>query len=293
MYLKFETHPTVDDLISMTDLMFRWQHEPAFKILTAMQRDKPAHSKFNKTTDPLKFYVVNSSTDSVSGVKKIELSEWPYIYENFLYFSTHFNELVFFRDEIEAVEEVNKHFTVVPDKPDKDGHLQQCTIDNVSQLAPQLLYTLLSLIRKNGAWRASVRERLYASEVESEYAIFDFAKTPKPDWIIPHNRLWPKYHLPNHTAFKVRPLTDSAYQHLHEFVQDKREKGFANTVKDNDLLLGLISEYVPLLTDMQLGDLIPASPGMARGDDTSRKRGEWLRRRLNSSIDREKLLKTR
>ena len=291
MFLKeIEPQPLLDELISLTDLMFRWQYEPTFKITMAVQL------KQNK--NPLKLYHINTSTDSISGRKILNFTEITYSLGSWRYYIDHFNELIFFRKDIDELEKKNKRLTSVPDKldssaadisdslePDKlenKKHFQLCTIDNVSRLAPQLLYVILSCAKKEKAWRATFRKHLYSDGSDYDDVDHNFTTRPKLDWRVYHNRLWPKFQLPNPDAVKDRPFNDNAYGALKNFVQDKRNKGFKCDVRTNDLLLALLHKYVRCLSDEQLGLLIPANPGLDVGGDAPRKRGKWLRIRAQS-----------
>ncbi|TVM30533.1 hypothetical protein [Oceanidesulfovibrio marinus] len=261
MFLKSTDHKKYydKDLVYLAELMLRWPFECYLKI---------CHELFSKS---LKIFVVTETYTSPNGEQINIIIEYNPSYITFDYIMKYFNIIAFKKKNVVSIERKREEYTYLPSSDLVRTPFQLCTMENINKLAAQLSYAIC----------LTAHDRYYSDfnpvnvssaihEKEPNKKIYSGSKN-KADWEIPSNILWSNNRsIPQRLSRQAKDLTQ-----VKEFITKKREQGITEAKQ----LARLIDSFFPgLLTDQELGELLPARPQRNIKYESQRKRGQRLRK---------------
>lgn len=246
------------DLVYLAELMLRWPFKCYLKI---------CHELFTKS---LRLFVVTESYISKGGEQVNVIIEYNTSYISFDLMMKHFNMFAFKKRNVASIERKKEEYTYLPSLDLVRTPFQLCTMENINKLAAQLSYAIC----------LTAHDRYYSDfdpvnvssaihEKEPNKTIYSGSKN-KADWEIPSNILWSNTRsIPQKPSRHAKDLTQ-----VKDFITKKREQGITEAKQ----LARLIDSFFPgLLTDQELGELLPARPQRNIKYESQRKRGQRLR----------------
>ena len=143
-------------------------------------------------------------------------------------------------------------------------------MDNIGRYAPQLAYVICKYSNKSHNFKFVENDVL--NDLISESITLPFCiKGDRKSWILPNSQIWPE--TSPHYARKTRKKKKDLTQVIHFYEQQKN----AGTT-DKRVLARLVDDFFPgLLTNKEMGELIPAREGVVVSHHAQIKQGKKLR----------------
>lgn len=257
---KYHLSAKDSELIYLDELMLRWPYLCYCKICEMLFKNK------------LKLYKVTERYVSHMGEQVNIIMLFPASNFTFEHSLKSFHAIAFKLSNIEKIEKKYLEFRYMPANPLVRHEFDMCTVKNIHRLAPQLAYSIClnghSWHRKEFSYN-SVIDDIYAKEFEPFLHIPK--KYKKTELVLPNEELRGRV---SFSYSKKPPKQTFDKSQVANFIKDKREQGVTNPVQ----LARLVDSFYPnMLTDAELGELLPAKPNKNIKFESMRKRGQRLR----------------
>ncbi len=249
------------DLIYFAELMLRWPHLSWVKICYELFREKLHPFVITEN-----FLSVKDSCPSCVVIKL------PAANFDFEFLCGHFHSLAFKKSNVSSIEKKKPYYPGIPAQKQIKHDWEMCSIKNINTIAPQMAYVICKYGHKrywNEFDEVVVRYEALSQEVDP---CIVRNNRDRSTWTVKNESLWP-----DSSPFKRQKTPKRKNKDIScavDLVAKLRENG----ITDKKQLATMVDNYFPgLLTDAEMGMLLPANPGVIISMAGHRKQGQRLR----------------
>ena len=255
------THP--DELITLQELMFRWQHETIYKICYELCMGRFTNIQINE-------YIKTQQADG-DGEERIYYTTMPWCQDQ-ASFCYEFNKLAVFKQEVEEAERDNPLYTAIDKIDSHRDWYDHCTAKNYRRIAPLLLYVnfMLTGYRHKGhlaLFRAYIHKFINTDDISSPS---NCLPAPKKSWILPEHASTP---ILRPKPFAEPSRTEINHDVLATVISEHRKRG----ITDKFELCRVLLAYAPTISGVSVTrhifGIIPNKEGVA----AAKRRGNRLK----------------
>ena len=273
MFIDYEPDKVCcpDDLITLEELMFRWEYQPIEKITYALHFYGLSNFKIHR------LFTAATPSGGIENIVHLTKCVWALDQRSLCY---DFNKLVLLKSEVEAVEKDNPLYPAKDETASDVPWYDRCTTKTFRKIAPLLLYVNFKLVGDPAdpwkpLFRAHVRNLIESDEIYSPSNCLD---APKKNWILPESAA--KSLLRVRTTPSENGLViDHAY--LDEVIAERRAQG----IHEDWQLCAALLEYAPNITGISVVKHILGREGK---DDAERenlkKKGNRLKEKARKML---------
>lgn len=273
MFIDYEPDKVCspDDLITLEELMFRWEYQPIEKITYALHFNELSNFKIHC------FFKAGTPSGGTEGIVHLTKCVWALDQRSLCY---DFNKLVLLKSEVEAVEKENPLYPAKDETASDVPWYDRCTTKTFRKIAPLLLYVNFKLVGDPAdpwkpLFRAHIQKFIESDEIYSPSNCLD---PPKKDWILPESATKSLLRV-RIKALEKRLVIDHPY--LDEVIAERRAQG----MHEEWQLCADILEYAPNLTGAAVAKHILGREGKeAKERQSSKKAGNRLKRKAREML---------
>ncbi|MHC1710807.1 MAG: hypothetical protein AB9872_01455 [Solidesulfovibrio sp.] len=247
-------------VVHLSDLLLRWSRKPHVKILK-----KIIDGRLQL------FLIINTSVDEDNKIR-YEIAEYSTEWLVHKKLCNGFSKFVLLLEQVEKIERKNSEY--ISKKLNRTRNcFETCTIKNINMYAPQFAYVLCKYSALTHFDTATELE--ICIEIEQiNITINNCIAGSRESWILPNSIIW--HESSTYRDIQKRTKICKNIQTVKCFVEQQNSIGITSKVH----LTILIDDTFPyLLTDRELGGLLPAREGVIVGPDAQRKQGQRLRKK--------------
>jgi hypothetical protein len=245
------------DVIHLAELALRWPFQPHLKICKEIFKNK------------LHTYIATREFINVDNGVQYEISKFNTKQMTHKFLCNYFSSIIFMKKQVDLIESKKSYYTSRSTNK-KTNEFESCSRENVNRYAPQLAYTICK--HSNNTHIQKFIEIDVINEINStDISLYDCLNEDRKSWILPNSAIWPTTS-PHHCR-KTRRKTKDLSMVVKFCEQQKR-----NGITDKKTLARLVDDFFPgLLTNGEMGDLLPAREGTTVSHHAKIKQGKKLR----------------
>lgn len=245
------------DVIHLAEIALRWPFQPHVKICKEIFKNKlctyTTIGEFVNDTNEIHYKIVKLDT--------------KYMTHKFL--CSHFSTIIFKTKQINTIESKKPFYTLRSTRR-SNNEFESCSIENMNTYAPQLAYAICKYSNKSNA--KTFDDNIVANDINSTDISLHFCfNDDRKSWILPNSTIWPSTS-PHHARKTRRKTKDLSV--VIKFCEQQKQNG----ITDKKTLARLVDDFFPgLLTNGEMGDLLPAREGTKVSHHAKVKQGKKLR----------------
>jgi len=249
------------EVIHLPELLLRWSYKPHIKIIKEI-----ACGRLQL------FAIINKFTDAENNIR-YEIAKYNTTWLRHNVLCKDFSGFVFLTEHIKKIEHKNNEYLFKKIQKSNNS-FESCTIRNINTYAPQFAYVMCKY-SPTIDFDTTTEFNICLEINQNGTFINNCMEGSRESWVLPNSIIWHEssiYH-----DRKKRIKAHKNIQVVREFVERHKENGITSKVQ----LAILIDDTFPdLLTDRELGELLPAREGAVVSPSAQRKRGQRLRKKV-------------
>lgn len=245
------------DVIHLAELALRWPFQPHVKICKEIFKNKLCTytkiGEFVSYKNDIRYKIVRLDTKHMT--------------HGFL--CNNFSTIIFKTKQINTIE-LKKQFYTLRSMRKSNNEFESCSIENMNRYAPQLAYAMCKYSNKSSI--EIFDDNIVANDINStDISLYYCLNEDRKSWMLPNSTIWPSTspHHSRKTRRKTKDLTMAV-----QFCEQQKQNG----ITDKPALARLVDDFFPgLLTNGEMGDLLPAREGTKVSHHAKVKQGKKLR----------------